>query len=347
MRTHKCGELNTSHLDQEVYLCGWVHRRRDHGGVIFIDLRDRAGRVQVVFDPDVPEIFSIAESVRSEYVLRVHGKVRRRPEGTLNANLRTGEIEVLASGVEILNKSETPPFPLEGNIEVNEETRLRYRYIDLRRTEMQDRIRKRRDIIRCLRNFLDEQEFYEIETPFLTKATPEGARDYLVPSRTHENAFFALPQSPQLYKQLLMISGMDRYYQVVRCFRDEDLRAGITMGGEIARCRMGRLPRIRCRRQLDHERFGFQIDFRNDARLDAGDAIIVGDFVTEHDGLTLVRRHFFRKGDGGRFVGNNLEIPIAKHAHADLRGDVHVRGQFDFGFVTGFGFGEFDQFACR
>ncbi|WP_031434958.1 aspartate--tRNA ligase [Methylomarinum vadi] len=225
MRTHKCGELNTKHLGEGVSLCGWVHRRRDHGGVIFIDLRDRTGLVQVVFDPDSPDTFRIAESVRSEYVLRVEGTVRERPEGTINKNMGTGEIEVLVSQVEVLNESETPPFPLESEIEVNEETRLRYRYIDLRRTSMQKKMRMRRDVTRHLRHFLDENEFFEIETPYLTKATPEGARDYLVPSRTHENSFFALPQSPQLYKQLLMISGMDRYYQVVRCFRDEDLRA--------------------------------------------------------------------------------------------------------------------------
>jgi aspartyl-tRNA synthetase len=225
MRSHRCGELTESHLDQEVDLCGWVHRRRDHGGVIFIDLRDREGLVQVVFDPDYSDAFQLAETVRSEYVLKVHGKVRRRPAGTENPNLGTGKVEVLATQLEILNKAETPPFPLESEVEVSEETRLRYRYIDLRRPVMQQRMRLRRDITRCLRQFMDQHGFYEIETPFLTKATPEGARDYLVPSRTHPNHFFALPQSPQLYKQLLMISGMDRYYQVVRCFRDEDLRA--------------------------------------------------------------------------------------------------------------------------
>jgi aspartyl-tRNA synthetase len=225
MRTHKCGELNKKHLGEAVELCGWVHRRRDHGGVIFIDLRDRAGLVQVVFDPDSPENFAVAESVRSEYVLKVNGIVRDRPEGTINPNMQTGEIEVLATHVEVLNESETPPFPVESDIEVNEEMRLRYRYIDLRRTSMQEKMRVRRDVTRTLRNFLDDHEFFEIETPYLTKATPEGARDYIVPSRTHENAFFALPQSPQLYKQILMVAGMDRYYQVVRCFRDEDLRA--------------------------------------------------------------------------------------------------------------------------
>jgi aspartyl-tRNA synthetase len=225
MRSHRCGELTESHLDQEVDLCGWVHRRRDHGGVIFIDLRDREGLVQVVFDPDYAEAFKLAETVRSEYVLKIHGKVRLRPAGTENPNMRTGKVEVLASSLEILNEAETPPFPLESTVEVSEETRLRYRYIDLRRPIMQQRLKMRRDITRSLRNFMDEHGFFEIETPFLTKATPEGARDYLVPSRTHPNHFFALPQSPQLYKQLLMISGLDRYYQVVRCFRDEDLRA--------------------------------------------------------------------------------------------------------------------------
>ncbi len=225
MRTHKCGEIDKKHLGETVALCGWVHRRRDHGGVIFIDLRDREGLVQIVFNPDAAETFAIAESVRSEYVLRVEGTVRDRLEGTINPNMKTGEIEILVNHIEVLNESETPPFPIESDIEVNEEMRLRYRYIDLRRTEMQQKMRVRRDVTRNLRNFLDDKEFFEIETPILTKATPEGARDYIVPSRTHDNAFFALPQSPQLYKQLLMISGMDKYYQVVRCFRDEDLRA--------------------------------------------------------------------------------------------------------------------------
>lgn len=225
MRTHKCGELNTQQLGETVSICGWVHRRRDHGGVIFIDLRDRAGLVQVVVDPDVAETFATAESVRSEYVLQITGLVRDRPAGTVNPNMHSGAIEVLAKNIVVLNESETPPFPVESEIEVNEELRLRYRYIDLRRTEMQEKMKVRRDVTRVLRNFLDDNEFFEIETPYLTKATPEGARDYIVPSRTHENSFFALPQSPQLYKQILMVAGMDRYYQVVRCFRDEDLRA--------------------------------------------------------------------------------------------------------------------------
>jgi len=225
MRTHRCGELNETHIDQEVVLSGWVHRRRDHGGVIFIDLRDREGLVQVVVDPSTPDAFSLAEQVRSEYVIKVRGRVRRRPEGTENPNLPSGQIEVLTSQLEILNRAETPPFPVESDIPVSEEVRLRYRYLDLRRPEMQAKLKARRDIVRALRRFLDDHDFYEIETPFLTRATPEGARDYLVPSRTHPHAFFALPQSPQLYKQLLMIAGFDRYYQIVRCFRDEDLRA--------------------------------------------------------------------------------------------------------------------------
>ncbi|HHZ69458.1 MAG TPA: aspartate--tRNA ligase [Methylococcaceae bacterium] len=225
MRTHYCGEVNQKHLEQQVTVYGWVHRRRDHGGVIFIDLRDREGLLQIIFDPDSPETFILGESVRSEYVLSIKGIVRARPEGTVNPNMATGEIEVLVTQAEVLNTSDTPPFPIESDIEVNEEMRLRYRYLDLRRTEMLNKMRVRRDVTRCLRNFLDAHQFYEIETPYLTKATPEGARDYIVPSRTHEDAFFALPQSPQLYKQLLMIAGMDRYYQVVRCFRDEDLRA--------------------------------------------------------------------------------------------------------------------------
>jgi aspartyl-tRNA synthetase len=224
MRTHYCGELNTAHLDQEVTLAGWAHRRRDHGGVIFVDLRDREGRVQVVFDPDTAETFATAERVRGEFVLQVTGRVRRRPDGTENPDLPTGEIEVLGKQLTIVNSAETPPFHLDDDT-VSEEHRLRYRYIDLRRPEMLERIRLRSAITRELRYFLDNNGFLDIETPMLTRATPEGARDYLVPSRTHPGEFFALPQSPQLFKQLLMMAGMDRYYQIVRCFRDEDLRA--------------------------------------------------------------------------------------------------------------------------
>ena len=225
MRSHYCGELNKSHADQEVTLCGWVHRRRDHGGVIFLDLRDRDGIAQVVIDPDSKESFRRAESVRSEYVLKVTGKVRLRPAGTVNADMPTGEIEVLGTGLEILNASLTPPIQLDEHAEIGEDIRLRYRYIDLRRPEMAARLRFRSKITNTIRNFLDQHGFLDIETPILTRATPEGARDYLVPSRTHHGKFFALPQSPQLFKQILMAAGMDRYYQIAKCFRDEDLRA--------------------------------------------------------------------------------------------------------------------------
>jgi aspartyl-tRNA synthetase len=224
MRSIYCGEVNLSHIDQEVTLCGWVHRRRDHGGVIFVDLRDHHGLVQVVFDPDTPDIFRTAERIRNEFVLQVRGRVRNRPEGTVNPDLPTGQVEVLGLELTVLNPAETPPFQLDDDA-IHDETRLRYRYIDLRRPEMQHRLRLRARIIRTLRAFLDNQGFVDVETPILTRSTPEGARDYLVPSRTHTGEFFALPQSPQLFKQLLMMGGMDRYYQFARCFRDEDLRA--------------------------------------------------------------------------------------------------------------------------
>ena len=224
MRSQYCGQITEEHLDQEVELCGWVHRRRDHGGVIFIDLRDREGIVQVVFDPDRAEPFAIADSVRNEYVLKARGRVRRRPEGTENPKMITGQVEVLGYDLEILNAAKTPPFQLDED-DVGEDVRLRYRYIDLRRPEMQHRLKSRARVTSVLRRYLDGHGFLDIETPMLTRATPEGARDYLVPSRVHQGSFYALPQSPQLFKQLLMMSGMDRYYQIVRCFRDEDLRA--------------------------------------------------------------------------------------------------------------------------
>ena len=224
MRSHYCGQVTEALLGEEVRVCGWVHRRRDHGGVIFIDLRDREGLLQVVFDPDTPEAFETAERVRSEYVLRVAGRVRERPEGTVNPELATGRVEVLGQHLEVLNRAEPPPFHLDDET-AGEETRLRYRYVDLRRFAMYHRLRMRSLITRSMREFLDRNGFLDIETPMLTKATPEGARDYLVPSRTQPGAFFALPQSPQIFKQLLMMSGMERYYQIVRCFRDEDLRA--------------------------------------------------------------------------------------------------------------------------
>ena len=224
MRTHYCGHLNRSHIGQTVTLCGWAHRRRDHGGVIFIDLRDREGMAQIVIDPDTVEAFKLAESVRSEYVLKIVCKVRARPDGTVNKNIPTGEVEMLATEIEILNASLTPPFMLDDE-NLTETVRLQHRYIDLRRPAMQRNMMLRYRVAKTLRDYLDVNGFIEVETPMLTRSTPEGARDYLVPSRVHAGQFFALPQSPQLFKQLLMVSGFDRYFQITKCFRDEDLRA--------------------------------------------------------------------------------------------------------------------------
>ncbi|WP_445355055.1 aspartate--tRNA ligase [Microbulbifer sp. EKSA008] len=225
MRSDYCGVLRSADIDRVVTLCGWVDRRRDHGGVIFIDLRDREGIVQVVFDPDAAEHFEMADRVRSEYVLKVTGRVRARAPEAVNPNMVTGEVEVYGTELEILNTAETVPFQLDEHTEVGEDIRLKYRYLDLRRNEMQNNLYFRSKLTTAIRNYLDEHGFLDIETPILTRATPEGARDYLVPSRTHEGKFFALPQSPQLFKQLLMVSGFDRYYQIAKCFRDEDLRA--------------------------------------------------------------------------------------------------------------------------
>lgn len=225
MRSHYCGDINKSHVGQSITLCGWADRRRDHGGVIFVDLRDRAGIVQVVFDPDAGEYFQLADRVRSEFVLKVTGKVRERSASTINPNMPTGEVEVYATAIDILNSAETPPFQLDSHTQVGEDVRLRYRYLDLRRTDMARNLQFRAKVTSIVRQSLEKQGFLDIETPILTRATPEGARDYLVPSRTHEGKFFALPQSPQLFKQLLMVAGMDRYYQIAKCFRDEDLRA--------------------------------------------------------------------------------------------------------------------------
>ena len=225
MRSHYCGDLRASESGQEVEIYGWVHRRRDHGGVIFLDVRDRTGVLQVVFDPDEEESFALADSVRNEYVLMAKGKVRPRPEGTVNTDMPTGEVEVLGKELKILNAAKTPPFQLDEYSEAGEDIRLRYRYMDLRRPEMQQRMQARARITSAVRSYLEEHGFWDIETPTLSRATPEGARDYLVPSRTHPGEFFALPQSPQVYKQLLMMSGMDKYYQIARCYRDEDLRA--------------------------------------------------------------------------------------------------------------------------
>ena len=225
MRTIYCGALNSSNIDQEITICGWVHRRRDHGGVIFLDLRDREGVVQVVFDSDAEAYFDLADSVRSEYVLKVTGKVRARSDATVNANMPTGEVEVYGTFLEILNTAQTPPFQMDEFVTVGEDVRLKYRYMDLRRNQMQKNLYFRSKVTSSIRNFLVDEGFLDIETPIMTRATPEGARDYLIPSRTHAGQFFAMPQSPQLFKQLLMVSGFDRYYQIAKCFRDEDLRA--------------------------------------------------------------------------------------------------------------------------
>ena len=225
MRSLYCGSVNETHIDQEITLCGWVHRRRDHGGVIFLDMRDREGVAQVVFDPDTVDAFAKAEKVRSEYVLQIKGLVRARPEGTINEDMPTGKIEILGRDLTILNAAETPPFPLDEYVDVGEDTRLKFRFMDLRRPEMLNKLMFRSKVTSVIRNFMDANGFMDVETPVLTRATPEGARDYLVPSRTHAGSFFALPQSPQLFKQLLMVSGVDRYYQIAKCFRDEDLRA--------------------------------------------------------------------------------------------------------------------------
>src|SRR6058998_705998 len=224
MRTHYCGELSAALVDRSVTLCGWAHRRRDHGGVIFIDLRDREGLAQVVSDPDRKSTFATAEKIRNEYVLKVTGVVRRRPQGTINPNLASGEVEVLAHSIEILNPSNTPPFQLDED-NLSETVRLTHRVLDLRREPMQKNLRLRYRVAMAVRDYFDAHGFIDIETPMLTRSTPEGARDYLVPSRVHPGEFYALPQSPQLFKQLLMVGGIERYFQIARCLRDEDLRA--------------------------------------------------------------------------------------------------------------------------
>jgi len=275
MRSHYCGQVNEQLLGQQVTVAGWVHRRRDHGGVIFVDLRDREGLLQIVFDPQAATIFTEAERLRNEFVVRVTGRVRERPAGTVNPNLASGRVELLAQQLELLNRSEPLPFQLDE--QVGEEVRLRYRYLDLRREVMNQRLRLRHRLTRAMRTWLDDHGFIDLETPMLTKATPEGARDYLVPSRTHPGKFFALPQSPQIFKQLLMIAGFDRYYQIVRCFRDEDLRAD-------------RQPEFT---QLDVET----------------------SFLSQHDIMALMEaliRHCFRE-----VLGAALPDPFPRMSHAD------------------------------
>jgi len=225
MRTHYCGQVTEAHVNQEVFINGWVHRRRDHGGVIFLDVRDREGLLQVVFDPDTADAFALAETLRSEYIVGVKGRVRLRPEGTRNNDIPTGQVEVLGLELELVSQAKTPPFPIDEYQTVGEDVRLKYRYIDLRRPEFTQRLKFRAKVASVVRQFLEADGYWDLETPMLTRATPEGARDYLVPSRVHPGSFYALPQSPQLFKQLFMMSGMDRYYQIVKCFRDEDLRA--------------------------------------------------------------------------------------------------------------------------
>ena len=225
MRSEYCGNVTKEHLGKDISICGWVHRRRDHGGVIFLDIRDLEGICQAVIDPSNDEAFSLADKCRSEFVIQIKGNVRERPEGTINSKMKTGEVEIEVSEIEVLNAAATPAFPLDDYQDVNEDVRLKNRILDLRRPEMNNRILKRSKIVSKIRNFLEERNFNEIETPILTRATPEGARDYILPSRIHPGSFYALPQSPQLFKQMLMMGGMDRYYQVARCFRDEDLRA--------------------------------------------------------------------------------------------------------------------------
>lgn len=266
MRTHYCGSLNESHIDETVTITGWVDRRRDHGGVIFLDMRDREGIVQVVFDPDTGEYFERADRVRSEYVLKITGRIRARGEGTVNPAMATGAIELLGKELEILSAAQTPPFQLDSHTAVGEDVRLKYRYMDLRRPEMQRNLIARSKITYSVRSFLESEGFLDIETPVLTRATPEGARDYLVPSRTHPGEFFALPQSPQLFKQLLMVSGFDRYYQIARCFRDEDLRAD---------------------RQPEFTQIDIETSFLNEQQIMAIAERMVRGLLSEHCGVEL------------------------------------------------------------
>lgn len=307
MRSHYCGELNESNTGEEVTLCGWVHRRRDHGGVIFLDLRDRDGITQIVFDPDTEKSFALAEQVRSEFVIRITGLVRERPAGTQNLEMSTGKIEVLGKQLEILNASETPPFQLDEHAGVGEDVRLRHRYIDLRRPEMLKRLRTRSRVTSSIRRFLDEHGFLDIETPILTRATPEGARDYLVPSRTHAGKFFALPQSPQLFKQLLMVAGLDRYYQVAKCFRDEDLRAD---------------------RQPEFTQIDIETSFMDENAIMEVSEIMIRQVFQEHLGVELPEFPRMSYGEAMRLYGSDrpdLRNPLQLVDIADLMQSVEFK----------------------
>ena len=306
-RTTYCGLVTTANLEQEVTLYGWVDRRRDHGGVIFLDLRDREGIVQVVFDPDAGDFFEQADRVRSEYVLQVTGKVRARSEATVNPNMATGEIEVYGTQLEILNSAATPPFQMDEHITVGEDVRLKHRYMDLRRTEMQNSLRFRSKITNSIRNYLDEYGFLDIETPIMTRATPEGARDYLIPSRTHPGQFFAMPQSPQLFKQLLMVAGFDRYYQIAKCFRDEDLRAD---------------------RQPEFTQIDIEASFIDEEDIMSITETMISNIFAEHKGVKFDRFPRMTYADAMHRYGSDkpdLRIPLELVEIKDLLKDIEFK----------------------
>ena len=306
-RTTYCGLVTTAHLEQEITLYGWVDRRRDHGGVIFLDLRDREGIVQVVFDPDAGDFFEQADRVRSEYVLKVTGKVRARSEATVNPNMATGEIEVYGTQLEILNSAATPPFQMDEHITVGEDVRLKHRYMDLRRVEMQNSLRFRSKITNSIRNYLDEFGFLDIETPIMTRATPEGARDYLIPSRTHPGQFFAMPQSPQLFKQLLMVAGFDRYYQIAKCFRDEDLRAD---------------------RQPEFTQIDIEASFIDEEEIMSITETMISNIFAEHKGITFDKFPRMTYADAMDRYGSDkpdLRIPLELVEIKDLLKDIEFK----------------------
>ncbi|MGB1328028.1 MAG: aspartate--tRNA ligase [Porticoccaceae bacterium] len=306
-RTTYCGLVTAAHLEQEITLYGWVDRRRDHGGVIFLDLRDREGIVQVVFDPDAGDFFEQADRVRSEYVLKVTGKVRARSEATVNPNMATGEIEVYGTQLEILNSAATPPFQMDEHITVGEDVRLKHRYMDLRRVEMQNSLRFRSKITNSIRNYLDEYGFLDIETPIMTRATPEGARDYLIPSRTHPGQFFAMPQSPQLFKQLLMVAGFDRYYQIAKCFRDEDLRAD---------------------RQPEFTQIDIEASFIDEEEIMSITETMISNIFAEHKGITFDKFPRMTYAEAMNRYGSDkpdLRIPLELVEIKDLLKDIEFK----------------------